>query len=525
MDTSNKYFDGADLALAAYANLTVGVTEATDNISALQDGDKGMSKKQAAYFAERWPSVVGQYTDDDTGLSVTVFRNGSDVCVAIRGTTPTDLKDLLADLQLGTGKIVDQYELLRTYFDSLKTSGVLTDTDNLVVAGHSLGGFLAQVLTIDRAGDIDSTYTYNAPGIGGVSLDVFGSVESVPVSNITNIQGDGLSTIASVGISAGLDKVVEIENASIFAAYEDHTVKKLTDSLAVYDTLWQLDNSLEISSFNDIFKQSSSSEDASLEGIVDALHKIFGISNSPLEIDNRDALYEAIHTLKESDSYAVLTNNASVQPSTNITATQAAIDFGAFLSLYQLSPVFISGAALQEPNQNLYGRWSAGEFSSQYLEDRIALLGTKLSANRADLDYLAVGGNSYYKDEASGTVISTPYGVPFEGIERNRILFGDDGANTLTGGNKNDHLYGGTGADTLKSGAGNDYLEGGDDVDILNAGTGFDRINAGAGADLYQIESNQFGDVVIASDTDGGAISLLSDISFRRVGEGRRKHR
>jgi Ca2+-binding RTX toxin-like protein len=518
MTTVNPLFDNADLSLASYAVLPEIVPPAMASTSShqLELTQAGMTDTQATMFANRWPDIVASHTDTTTGLSVTVFRNGSDVCVTIRGTTPTDFNDLWADLQLGTGDIVDQYDVLKTYFDALKTSGVITGADNVVVAGHSLGGFLAQVLTVDRAGDIDHTYTYNAPGIGGVSLDIFGSTGSVPVSSITNIQGDGFSTIANVGISVGLDKEVEIENSLI--ALGDHTIKKLTDSLAVYDTLWQLDNSLSIGTFNSLFKQSSNSEDASLEGIVDALQKMFGISNTPLEIDDRDEFYSAVYAVRDTDAYGALVNNASVNSSTEINAQQASTDFGAFLALHYLSPVYISGAALAEPNSSLYSQWSGGEFSSQYLEDRAAMLHTILNANSNDIDYDDVRG-VYFSDAETDAIV----GVTSDGFlapDNKKTVFGSESSDNLSGGNNNDHLYGAGGNDTLVGAAGDDYLEGGSGDDVLNAGTGFDRLNGGAGNDVYQIDLNNFGDAIISGDTDGGTISLLSGITFRKAGSG-----
>ena len=99
------------------------------------------------------------------------------------------------------------------------------------------------------------------------------------------------------------------------------------------------------------------------------------------------------------------------------------------------------------------------------------------------------------------------------------FLFGDDGNDILDGGFDNDLLYGGGDADTLYGNVGNDYLEGGADNDTLNGGTGFDRLNGGTGIDTYQIDTD-FGNVIISGDTDGGTISLLSGVTFRKAGAG-----
>jgi Ca2+-binding RTX toxin-like protein len=101
-------------------------------------------------------------------------------------------------------------------------------------------------------------------------------------------------------------------------------------------------------------------------------------------------------------------------------------------------------------------------------------------------------------------------------VKNGIIYVAGDGNDSVTATANNDILLGGNGADTLKGNAGNDVLEGGADNDILNPGTGFDRLNGGAGNDTYQIEAD-FGDVVIAGDTDGGSISLLGGVQFRRM--------
>ena len=55
-------------------------------------------------------------------------------------------------------------------------------------------------------------------------------------------------------------------------------------------------------------------------------------------------------------------------------------------------------------------------------------------------------------------------------------LFGNNGNDTLTGGNANDDMGGGFGNDTLNGGPGNDLLQPGFGSDVVNGGAGNDRI-------------------------------------------------
>ncbi|MBM3358986.1 MAG: hypothetical protein FJY54_14830 [Betaproteobacteria bacterium] len=63
MTKAALYSQQAELALAAYANLKVGVARAAYE-AALRDEGRGMSVAQAERFAERW-RVVDQYNDSD----------------------------------------------------------------------------------------------------------------------------------------------------------------------------------------------------------------------------------------------------------------------------------------------------------------------------------------------------------------------------------------------------------------------------------------------------------------------------
>ena len=107
-------------------------------------------------------------------------------------------------------------------------------------------------------------------------------------------------------------------------------------------------------------------------------------------------------------------------------------------------------------------------------------------------------------------VVPAPNGKP-DAVER-----GDDGANTLNGGDGNDNVYGDDGNDALLGGRGNDYLSGGRGNDShwgqagddgIDGGDGHDRIFGEAGNDTI---AGGDGDDVILSGSgadviDGGA--------------------
>ncbi len=86
-------------------------------------------------------------------------------------------------------------------------------------------------------------------------------------------------------------------------------------------------------------------------------------------------------------------------------------------------------------------------------------------------------------------------------LNRNALLLGGSGADTLGGGTGADLLIGNGGNDTLTGGDGNDALLGGADDDTLDGGAGSDDLHGGAGNDQYRF-AGRFG-LDIVRDSDG----------------------
>ena len=106
-----------------------------------------------------------------------------------------------------------QYTELESYYHQLVSQGLITGSESITVTGHSLGGFLAQLFTVDHSDIVTNTYTYNAPGIGGYLSqlgELFGITdETIDSSAIVNIQSIGLSATAGFGtlIRTGRDNI------------------------------------------------------------------------------------------------------------------------------------------------------------------------------------------------------------------------------------------------------------------------------------------------------------------------------
>ena len=194
-----RYFDLAQLALASYADFTSLFGNPQNpqipSASGVRDAILGdFPFPLANQFAGVTDSTHGfrvlsqSNPNDPSGFSATLFqdRETGEKVLAIRGTEPTQLADILTDVNLallGNPSFSSQYNSLREYIRQLRTPvgqntvdqkpglGLLsnTDPDPIGVAGHSLGGWLGAALSTDLEfrDQIQQVYTYNAPGFNG----------------------------------------------------------------------------------------------------------------------------------------------------------------------------------------------------------------------------------------------------------------------------------------------------------------------------------------------------------------------
>jgi hypothetical protein len=281
-----NYYNYAQLSLAAYADLSAGMSE-TNYKSALNTA--GFSQPLADDFADRY-TVLHQQTVGE--FSATLFQaldsNGQPTgpkILAIRGTD--SFLDALGDLNIlfGTGGLFDeQYDALRSYYADLTNPGglnLLQASDQIYVAGHSLGGYLAQTFTADPQykDKVLHAYTYNAPGFGGIWAGIAELLHffpgSVPNTQITNLFAqNGLSAISNLGTLIGAVQSLFIEEGS---AFHNHSIITLTDSLALYSLFAQVDPTVntDISRVTSILNAAATAGRGSLEQTLFDLRKLF----------------------------------------------------------------------------------------------------------------------------------------------------------------------------------------------------------------------------------------------------------
>ena len=302
MSTITEYLTQSELALAAYANLGDGIPDT----KALQDA--GMAQKQAEEFASTY-TVVAQFTDSATGLSATIFENieTHSKHLAIRGTN--DGLDVLTDyldiMLLGTAEYQYQYATLKSTVQQWLNEGKLSD--GFTVSGHFLGGFLASALAVDFAAHISHTYLYNTPGLGGVvgspllalwnALNPGQSItlpDSLAISNIFAEAGPLIISNLGTPVAPQLPIVIEDQSPNLIA---NHSIKYLTDALAIYDLFARVDPSVSVETVSTIINAASNQTANTLESALSALGALYDKGYPSTETD-RDTFYANLYDLQ-----------------------------------------------------------------------------------------------------------------------------------------------------------------------------------------------------------------------------------
>lgn len=253
-----------------------------------------------------------------TGLDLAIYSNGNEKVIAFRGTDfallsrPLNtIEDLLNDLFLGTqgNNLQGTYNLFGLY-DELVKQGYVSNTDKIVVTGHSLGGYLAQLFTIANEDKISHTYTYNAPGLlgfKGTLLNLFGT-SNIKSNKITDILAkDSINFTNAMGLNIGEEVKV---------SGNTHSIKDLTEILYFYDlAIKKGSNENEVTNYLSGFYKNTNAvmfSNADVIGIVNnslnEFNKILNLSSTP-----SNSVINICNALEEENfSLNLITPNSSI---------------------------------------------------------------------------------------------------------------------------------------------------------------------------------------------------------------------
>lgn len=602
MNSINDAFVNALLADAAYVHeLPSGSSGA--QLKALLSNR--MTDSLADYIGQNF-TVVTQIETDPTPLlgssfDATIWRNNKSgkLYVSMRGTQQVEDFIVDADLALTGNAQAQLVDMVNWWLREITPAGQAarqviwnsneqeyeeaspaTGTGEISAAdlaggievnGHSLGGYLASAFTrlFGKQANVQHTTTFNSAGFAPGSESAFRQLQSVigvdfGIGHFPN-QAEQTNFFAKNGINVTTNSFwfnqvgqrVQLFNEESANPVNNHFMYKLTDTLALADTLVKIDSSLDFSRLNSIIEAGANKTQNSLESVLDGFRKIFignNISPTPFgdagdSPDSRTtyqnnilALDSAIQNIGGDLQIVALDQKSAIS-----IASDAKANFGTLLSLQLELSFAVKGdglaAILEGTQKSLYDSWSADQslsaadraagkanFSDQWLSDRATMLSWVMYRNKYDyptgqkiLTNALINNTPDQWHFADGnTGISLDVG-PFGSIQQpmqHAIVFGaDGGSDTLRGAAGDSHLYAGAdSAETLQAGSGNDYLEGGrghsndtliggaghdtlvagnGDSTLLIAGSGGDTLIGGAGLTTFQFATGDGEDIIV----------------------------
>ena len=475
---------------------------------------------------------------------------------SFQGDSPPSQPYIILDtLEMEPGVTRTTYGVINE-IERAEAIGAIDASQQLKLSGHSLGGHLASAFSLLLPSVVDHTVTFNSAGFIGSGFNEFASIiaSSINANGILNMNpAQSLETVLDV--KSPLDLIssagshisgnlldIEIESVGIGEGGIDyvvgnHSMDRLVDSLAVANALNTLDETLDIATYNKLFKASINEASTTLEALTNRIATLFGMANVAEVDSDHDAVYTALNTLTNLAPH----NSYRFTAINSVTAQQALSgDKAALYALINLQPFVVKGTT-QDITNALYQSHSANgaldveNFSEQYLTDRAEMLQFLIKYNETDTDYgdhlsaSGFDGNITYTDLSSelnngqnlvlktaGDVGNIPYKQIKFGTESNDsgvdAIVGGANDDRLYGGAGNDDLYGKKGADYLEGGAGDDILLGGEGDDILYGGTGNDTMSGGKGNDTYYVDSVL--DVINEKAGEGAEDKLITTIDL-----------
>jgi Lipase (class 3) len=142
-----------------------------------------------------------------SGFQGRVFQNkdGNEAIIAYKGTKPSQVSDLVADMKLAMGFVPTQAkDALKATVDWMKQLG----KKKFLIVGHSLGGALAQVVGLQTGVNF---VTFNAPGMQNQSKGLSSSQSSTgkPGEGLNLRTGGSFAPIAALGTHIGKVEILE----------------------------------------------------------------------------------------------------------------------------------------------------------------------------------------------------------------------------------------------------------------------------------------------------------------------------
>jgi alpha/beta superfamily hydrolase len=190
------------------------------------------TNKQITTYLGDGHALVPEFSGPD---SLTIKRPNGDYILAVRGTRPTNISDLISDEQILLGANVNRSDKIEKVYTSLREQN---PNSKITLTGHSLGGYVAK--------DIADKYEFKDKKLDMVGFDVAASPIHIGMTIAGVIAAPEL--IPGVVAKGAADRVSNyVKHALVGSQYGRHR----TYSTDTFDAISVMNN---ITNFNDEVK-------------------------------------------------------------------------------------------------------------------------------------------------------------------------------------------------------------------------------------------------------------------------------
>ncbi len=447
-----------------------------------------------------------QYKEVETshGFNSCTYVNAADkqVVITLEGTQAnSDLsplwlsKDGLSDLEIGLGIIPPQMREGYEEFKNIVADAVnsyVADGYSISVAGHSLGGGLAQMMA--------GMYYVDT----GVALPTLAEAGPGMLAQLKLYAQEQLLAGKEIHLPSG--NVVSLQSGSL--------VDQATEAKAIVDTFKAQDFSFVTNMITegDPVGAVNYNADPDKDGHV-------GVSVIV------PYLLTAREDLQDLEYVAIDGANAAHLVTPELTDKLGL--GGIWVTRFDRhepdqSAVLWSGTAVGFKDPSIIGTGSA--VYRAYLDPRQVWEGSSLSLPEVSMfgtgenDYIEGGDKAaqIYAGEGNDVIKGGNVGSILDGGLGDDYILGGSGDDYIAGGKGNDSLYGGAGNDIIYGGEGNDYLDGGKGSDLLFGGAGDDTLIWSDGNDI--LCGNEGNDTMVVREGVQGQAQIKWERNYSNFG-------
>ena len=451
---------------------------------------------------DKWTQYREVETSHGFNSRIYVNKGEQQLVITLEGTQPnSDLsplwisKDGLADLEIGLGVIPPQmregYEEFKNLVaDAVNTYG--TQGYSISVAGHSLGGGLAQMMAgmyyIDT-GIALPTLAEAGPGMLA-QLKLYAQEQLLAGKEIH------LPTGQVVGLSKWSRKAQAAEAKAIVDTFKAQDFSFVTNMITIGDPVGAVNYNADPN------KDGHVGVNVIVPYLLTAREDLQDLEYTTLDGANSKHLVTPDSLDKVGLGGIWATRFDRHEPDQSI--------------------ALWSGTAVGFKDPSIVGTGSA--LYRAYLDPRQVWSGSSLTLSETTVfgsdgdDYITVGDKAtqVYAGAGNDVIIGGNVGSILDGGAGDDLIIGGAGDDYLAGDEGNATLLGGAGNDILYGGSGNDYLDGGEGDDLLFGGEGDDTLVWSAGNDI--LSGNEGSDTLIVRDGVQGQGQIKWERNYSNFG-------